>query len=182
MRLMQTTYLAGGCFWCTEAVFQSLNGVISVIPGYTGGTTANPTYHQVVEGNTGHAEAIKIEFDPTVISLDVILAVFFATHDPTSLNRQGADVGEQYRSAIFYTSTEQKQQAAAFIAQLEVEGTFGKPIVTALEQFTSFYEAEEYHKNYYLNNSDAPYCRITIDPKIAKLKQKFAAYIKRETI
>ena len=175
---MHTTYLAGGCFWCTEAVFRSLKGVMSVTSGYTGGHTEKPTYNQVVQGNTGHAETIKIEFDADVIPFEIILSVFFATHDPTSLDRQGSDVGTQYRSAIFYVDETQKQTAQRFIEKLETDKTFSQSIVTTLEPFATFYDAEDYHKEYYENNPDAPYCRINIDPKIAKLRQQFARYIK----
>ncbi len=174
---LKTAVFAGGCFWCTEAVFQRLRGVKSVEPGYAGGKVDNPTYEQVSMGNTGHAEAIKFEYDPSVISYPDLLSVFFATHDPTTLNRQGADVGTQYRSTIFYSSEEEKQSAQNYIDQLTKDGVFAAPIVTTLEPLTKFYEAEDYHKNYYDRNSGEGYCQIVIGPKIHKLKEKFASLL-----
>lgn len=175
----QTAVFAGGCFWCTEAVFQKLRGVKSVLPGYAGGTVENPTYEQVSTGRTGHAEAIQFEYDPEVITYNDLLAVFFATHDPTQLNRQGYDVGPQYRSAIFYSSQEEKKQAQDFIEQLTKDQTFSKPIVTTLEPLTKFYEAEDYQKNYYQRNKWQPYCLVVINPKLKKLKQHFAALLEQ---
>jgi len=175
----QTAVFGGGCFWCTEAVFQRLRGVESVLPGYSGGHVANPSYEDVSNGTTGHAEATKIEFDPEQIKFSDLLNVFFATHDPTTLNRQGGDVGTQYRSSIFYMNEEQKQDAEQFIQGLETEGVFNKPIVTEIKLFDVFYEAEDYHQNYYNNNASRnPYCSVVIDPKIAKLKQKFSHLLK----
>jgi peptide-methionine (S)-S-oxide reductase len=174
---LQTAVFAGGCFWCTEAVFQKLRGVKSVLPGYAGGTIDNPTYEQVSSGTSGHAEAIKFEYDPAQISYEDLLAVFFATHDPTTLNRQGGDVGTQYRSTIFYVDETQKQAAQEFIANLTADKVFPAPIVTTLEPLTKFYEAEDYHKNYYERNSGAAYCQIVINPKLKKLKEKFASLI-----
>ncbi len=174
---MATATFAGGCFWCTEAVFKKLKGVKKVTPGYTGGKTVNPIYEQVCAGFTGHAEAINIEFDPTVISFDDLLYVFFKTHDPTQLNRQGADVGTQYRSAIFYQNEDQKNSAEKFILKLEKENEFDNSIVTSLEQFKKFYEAEDYHKDYYKNNPGQVYCKLVIDPKIDKLKKDFKEYL-----
>lgn len=174
---MQTAVFAGGCFWCTEAVFQKLRGVKSVLPGYAGGTIDNPTYEQVSGGASGHAEVIKFEYDPAQISFEDLLAVFFATHNPTTLNRQGNDVGTQYRSAIFYTDETQKQTAQEFIDNLTTDGVFPDPIVTTLEPRTKFYEAEDYHKNYYERNSGAAYCQVVINPKLKKLKEKFASLI-----
>lgn len=172
--------LAGGCFWCTEAVFNRLKGVISVVPGYSGGTVVQPTYEQVCGGRTGHAEAIQITFDPSIISFQTILDVFFATHNPTTLNRQGNDVGTQYRSAIFYTTDEQKRIAEASKEQQEREGKHSDPLVTEIVPFTNFYEADDYHKNYYDNNKSAPYCTMVIDPKIQKLYKDFKENVKEE--
>ncbi len=169
---------AGGCFWCTEAVFQNLRGVSSVLPGYSGGQVADPTYEQVSSGTTGHAEATKIEFDPSVIKYSDLLNVFFATHDPTTINRQGNDVGEQYRSIIFYLNENQKKAAEDFILQLKIDKVFENPVVTAIQPFEKFYLAEDYHKNYFLNHSSQPYCQIVINPKLQKLKEKFAELLK----
>lgn len=165
----------GGCFWCTEAVYSELKGVISVMPGYAGGTTPNPTYEQVCSGNTGHAEVIRIEYEPDKISYNDLLTVFFATHDPTTLNRQGGDVGTQYRSVILYTDETQKSEAEAFIKKLSEDG---EKVVTELKPLESFYEAEDYHRQYYLKNSSAPYCQLVINPKLEKLKEKFYALLK----
>ena len=166
----------GGCFWCIEAIFQNLKGVESVLPGYSGGTVPNPTYEQVCDGATGHAEVTKIEFDAGVIKFEVLLEVFFATHDPTTINRQGGDVGEQYRSIIFYTTPEQKQIAVKYI--LEAQKDFFAPIVTQLRPFDKFYEAENYHQNYFAKNPDKAYCQIVINPKLEKFKKKFANLLK----
>ncbi len=168
----------GGCFWCTEAVFGELRGVRAVISGYTGGVVRNPTYEQVCMGNTGHAEAIKIEFDPAQISFRELLTVFFATHDPTTLNRQGNDVGTQYRSAVFYADDKQKQEAAALIKELDGTKTFKNPIVTTLEPLGEFYPAEDYHQNYYANNPYQPYCQYMIPPKLSKLHKQFNELVK----
>ena len=175
----ETAVLANGCFWCTEAVFSSLKGVISVKSGYTGGTVKNPTYEQVSNGNTGHAEAIRIEFDPTIISLDDILTVFFNTHDPTTLNRQGNDVGTQYRSGIFYANEEQKQKAEAFVRELNASKAYDRPVVTEVTAFSEFYPAEDYHDQYYAIHKDQPYCRLIIAPKIEKLEKRFAQLLKK---
>ncbi|MEM9076394.1 MAG: peptide-methionine (S)-S-oxide reductase MsrA [Bacteroidota bacterium] len=169
-----TAIFAGGCFWCTEAVFQRLNGVKEVISGYTGGTIKNPAYREICTGRTGHAEAIKIVFDASVVSFAELLEVFFATHDPTTLNRQGNDVGTQYRSEIFYTTLEQKAEAEAFISALEKEKVFGSPIVTAVSEEKPFYNAEIEHQNYYNDNKIQPYCQFIINPKIKKLNQYFS--------
>lgn len=174
---LKTAVFAGGCFWCTEAVFQKLRGVFEVLPGYTGGDTENPTYEQVTTGTTNHAEAIQFSYDPDQISFKDLLTVFFATHDPTSLNRQGADVGTQYRSAIFYSTEDEKQEAQNFINDLSKQGVFAGHIVTTLEPLKKFYEAEDYHKNYYEKNAGEGYCQVVIGPKIAKLKEKFASLI-----
>lgn len=167
----------GGCFWCTEAVFQKMRGVSKVLPGYAGGTKPNPTYEQVCSGNTGYAEVIKFEYDSARISFHDLLEVFFATHDPTQLNRQGNDYGTQYRSAIFYEDDQQKQEAEAFLQQLDRDRVYNQPVVTTLEPLGQFYEAEDYHKNYYEQNKDQPYCAVVINPKLKKFKEKFASLI-----
>lgn len=173
MTTHQTAVFAAGCFWCTEAVFSDLRGVVSVVPGYAGGRVKNPTYEQVCDGTTGHAEAVKIEFDPEKISYRDLLTVFFATHDPTTPNRQGNDVGTQYRSAIFYSGPEQLHEAQTLIAELNKEPD-GHPIVTELVAMPEFYEAEQYHRQYYKNNSSQPYCQLVISPKLKKLKERYA--------
>jgi peptide-methionine (S)-S-oxide reductase len=169
--------LGGGCFWCTEAVFKMLKGVVSVVPGYAGGDTDNPTYDQVSGGKTGHAECTKIEFDSEKVSLDDLLTVFFASHDPTTLNRQGADVGTQYRSVIFYSLPEQKPVIEKFIAGINNSNELGSPIVTAVQPLEIFYPAESYHKDYYERNKDAAYCELVINPKLEKVQRKFAELI-----
>jgi len=169
---METTTLAGGCFWCTEAIFKRLKGVESVMPGYSGGEQANPNYHQVSSGESGHAESIQIKFDPKVISFEKILEVFFKTHDPTTKNRQGNDVGSQYRSMVFYHNEEQKKTVEELVKQLN-EKTYHGKIVTELAPYKSFFEAEDYHKEYYEKNKNARYCRVIIDPKINKLYKLF---------
>ncbi len=168
----------GGCFWCTEAIFQSLRGVVSVLPGYSGGTKPNPTYEEVCGGNTGHVEVIKIEFDPEQIKYSDLLGVFFATHDPTTMNRQGNDVGEQYQSVVFYSNDEQRTQASAFIEKLQQDTVFEKPVVTQIKPLEEFYEAENYHQNYFANNKNQPYCQMVIDPKVQKFRAKFANLLK----
>jgi peptide-methionine (S)-S-oxide reductase len=173
-----TAVFGGGCFWCVEAVFDELRGVQSVVSGYAGGTTKNPTYEQVCGGRTGHAEVIKIEFDPAEISFRDLMTVFFATHDPTTLNRQGSDVGTQYRSAIFYADEEHKQEAATFIKELDQAKTFKHSIVTTLEPLTDFYPAEDYHQKYYVNNPYQPYCQYMIPPKLNKLHKQFSQLLK----
>ena len=165
--------LAGGCFWCTEAVFSIIKGVEKVEPGYSGGPVPKPTYEQVSTGTTGHAEAAQITFDPNLITFREILEIFFATHNPTTLNRQGPDVGTQYRSVIFYHNEEQKAVAEKVIAELDREGIWDAAIVTRVEAFKAFYSAEEYHKDYYKRNSNQPYCQQVITPKLAKLQQRF---------
>jgi peptide-methionine (S)-S-oxide reductase len=164
--------LAGGCFWCTEAIFQRLAGVRRVTPGYTGGELPNPSYEDVVSGKSEYAESVQIEFDSDKVSLELIYRVFFATHDPTSLNRQGSDVGSQYRSAIFYSNNQQRGLAEKVIADLQEE--YDQPIVTEVEQLHQFYPAEKYHRGYYARQPQAPYCRAVISPKLAKLKEKFS--------
>jgi peptide-methionine (S)-S-oxide reductase len=168
---------AGGCFWCTEAIYQELHGVVKILPGYTGGTTPNPTYEQVCTGHTGHAEAAQIEFNPAEVSYETLLRVFFGTHDPTTLNRQGNDVGTQYRSAIFYTTPEQKSAAEAFIK--EAQKDVPDPIVTQVHPLEKFYTAEDYHQNYYARNVLQPYCQFVINPKLSKLKEKFRELLKK---
>ena len=178
---IQTAVFGGGCFWCTEAILQRLKGVISVSPGYAGGHIKNPTYEQVCGGTTGHAEVTKFEFDPTQITFRDLLEIFFTTHDPTTLNRQGNDIGEQYRSAIFYTNNEQKAEAEKFIQALKDDRTFNNPIVTTVEPLNgNFYEAEDYHKNYYNRNQGKSYCQVVINPKLEKFKKTFAEKIKAE--
>jgi len=171
--------LAGGCFWCTEAVFLRLSGVSKVTSGYTGGTVPNPTYEQICTGRTGHAEVVRVEFDPEVISFEQILDVFFHTHDPTTLNQQGADKGTQYRSAVFWNSEKQKDTAAEIIHDLDNAGDFDDPIVTSLEKRTKFYSAEGYHKDYYNRNRSQGYCRFVIDPKMAKFQKRYRKLLKK---
>jgi peptide-methionine (S)-S-oxide reductase len=168
----------GGCFWCTEAVFSELRGVISVAPGYAGGTVPNPSYDDVCGGKTGHAEVIQIVFNPSQIAFNDLLTVFFATHDPTTLNRQGNDVGTQYRSLVLYTTEKQKQDAEAFIKKLNESDPKGKPVVTEVKPLEKFYEAEDYHHNYFKNNPGQPYCQVIIEPKVQKLEKKFAELLK----
>lgn len=168
----------GGCFWCTEAVFDELRGVKSVVSGYAGGTTKNPSYEQVCSGQTGHAEVIKIEYDTSEIFFRDLMTVFFATHDPTTLNRQGNDSGTQYRSAIFYVNEAQKQEAAVFIKELDEAKTFKNPVVTTLEPLAEFYPAEDYHQKFYSNNPYQPYCQYTIPPKLNKLHKQFSQLLK----
>jgi peptide-methionine (S)-S-oxide reductase len=170
--------LAGGCFWCLEAVFDDLRGVLSVESGYSGGEVEKPTYRQVCAGTTGHAEVVQITFDPQVISFRELLEVFFTIHDPTTPNRQGADVGTQYRSAIFYHSPEQQEVAQQTIDELNEQQIWDAPIVTELAPFGKFYVAEDYHQEYYANNASQPYCRAVVAPKVAKFRQKFLSKMK----
>jgi peptide-methionine (S)-S-oxide reductase len=167
-----------GCFWCTEAVFQSLKGVDKVVSGYMGGTTENPTYMDICNGDTGHVEVIKVDFDPDIISYEELLLVFFKTHNPTTLNRQGNDVGSQYRSVIFYYTPEQKQKALDMIDKLTKELVFDRPIVTDVEPVMEFYRAEDYHQNYFNDNPSKPYCAFVIQPKLAKFAENFREKIK----
>lgn len=162
----------GGCFWCADAVFRQLKGVMRVVSGYAGGETKNPTYERISAGTTGHAEVVKVVFNPTLISYDDLLTVFFATHDATALNKQGSDVGTQYRSIILYADDAQKTAADAFVAKLDVDSTSGK-IVTEVKPLEEFYDAEDYHQDYYASNKDMPYCQIIINPKLDLLKKKF---------
>ena len=175
---IEVATLGGGCFWCTEAVFLKIEGVVDVKPGYSGGHVKSPTYQQVTTGETGHAEVVQIRFRPEVISYREILEIFFTMHDPTTLNRQGADVGTQYRSVIFYHSQEQRRVAEEFIGELNESNVLGFPVVTQLEEFTEFYEAEDYHRNYYARNRAQGYSRIVIEPKLEKVEKRFKDRIK----
>ena len=175
----ETAVLGGGCFWCVEAVYNELRGVTSVISGYAGGSVPNPTYEQVCSGRTGHAEVVKVGFDPSMISFREILEVFFTTHDPTTLNRQGADVGPQYRSIILYQSPEQERVAREVIDETNASGIWRAPLVTQLEPLDRFYPAEEYHQNYFERNPNQPYCRIVIAPKVAKAREKYLTRLRR---
>src|SRR6187200_1801174 len=176
----QIATLANGCFWCSEAIFKRLKGVKSVLPGYSGGIVENPSYEQVCTGKTGHTESIQIEFDPTVIPYEKILDIFWHTHDPTTLNRQGNDVGTQYRSAIFYHDQKQKELAEKSKRDLEKAGVYKNPIVTEITPFKNFYVAEDYHKNYYEEHQDAPYCNFVIDPKMQKLLLNYRNDVRKE--
>ncbi len=171
---MEVATLAGGCFWCLEAVYDELQGVQRVQSGYAGGSVPNPTYKQVCTGTTGHAEVVQLTYDPDVVSYRDLLEIFFTIHDPTTLNRQGADVGTQYRSAIFYHDEEQKRQAEQIIAELEADNAFPNPIVTEVAPLDAFYPAEDYHRDYFANNPNQPYCQVVIAPKVRKFRQKFA--------
>lgn len=178
MTQFDTATLAGGCFWCTEAIFQRLKGVTAVVPGYAASKVANPSYEAVCSGRTGAAEAIQITYDPSIISYEKLLEIFWHTHDPTTLNRQGNDIGTQYRSAIFYHTDEQRDLALASKAALEESGAYKKPIVTEIVPFTNFYAAEDYHKDYYDNNRYQPYCMMVIDPKVRKLLKEYRNDVK----
>ncbi len=174
-RDLEVATLAGGCFWCLEAVYQEVDGVEQIVSGYTGGAVPNPTYRQVCSGETGHAEVVRVHFDPARISYRRILEIFFAIHDPTTLNAQGGDVGTQYRSAIYVHSPEQRAAAEQLVEELEAERLFDEPIVTEIEDAPEFYPAEEYHQNYYRDNPSQPYCRAVISPKLAKFRQRLLA-------
>jgi peptide-methionine (S)-S-oxide reductase len=174
----ETATLAGGCFWCLEAVFDNLQGVLDVVSGYSGGHVPDPTYSEVTTGRTGHAEVVQVTFDPTVISFAEILEVFFTIHDPTTLNRQGADVGTQYRSAVFYHSPEQKATVEQVVKDLEKQRVWDNPIVTQVVPFEVFYPAEDYHQEYYANNPRQPYCQVVVAPKVAKFRKKYADRLK----
>ncbi len=176
MKNKQIAIFGGGCFWCTEAIFKMLKGVISVTPGYAGGTMENPSYYDVSEGNTGHAEVIRIEFDPAAIPYQDLLEIFFHTHNPTTLNRQGNDIGPQYRSLILYTNSQQKKIAAATLEKKS--GEFNGPIVTEIKPLDKFYPAEDYHKNYYEKYPFEPYCQVVISPKLQHLREKYSAKLK----
>ena len=175
---LEIATLGGGCFWCLEAVYARLNGIERVESGYSGGKVANPSYQQVCTGTTGHAEVVQVTFDPNIISFEEILDVFFTIHDPTTLNRQGADVGTQYRSVIFHHSLEQRTMAEHIIEELNVAGVWDAPIVTEVTPFATFYPAEDYHQEYYRRNSSQPYCRVVIAPKLAKLRKNHLAKLR----
>ena len=176
---MKTAVFGGGCFWCTEAVFQMLKGVENVEPGYAGGTTENPSYEKVSSGTTGHAEVIRVTYDPAIISYEDLLTVFFGSHDPTTPNRQGNDVGEQYRSVIFFQTEEEKQEARAKIQEINGSLKDGTRVVTQLEPLQEFFAAEDYHRNYFKQNASAPYCQLIIEPKIQKVKKRFAELVQQ---
>lgn len=178
MAQLETATIAGGCFWCTEAVFKRLKGVVSVTPGYAASQVPNPTYQQVCTGRTGAAEAIQITYDPSIISFETLLEIFWHLHDPTTLNRQGNDVGTQYRSGIYYHNDEQKQVALASKEALEKSGAYKHPVVTEIVPFTNFYAAEDYHKDYYDNNRNQGYCMFVIDPKVQKLLREYRDVVK----
>lgn len=175
----EVAILAGGCFWCIEAVFREVDDVVSVLSGYTGGTTVNPTYEQVGTGKTGHAEALQVVFAPDKISYHDILEIFFSTHDPTTLNRQGPDVGTQYRSAIFYHDERQKDIAEKVVEELDEAGVWNSPIVTRIVPAAEFYPAEEYHRDYFRKHPEQAYCRVVISPKLSKFRSKWAERLKR---
>lgn len=176
---LETATLAAGCFWCVEAVFDDLKGVEEVVSGYSGGHKANPTYQEVCSETTGHAEVVQIRFDPEAISFKEILQVFFSVHDPTTLNRQGNDIGSSYRSAIFYHSDEQRRIAEEVIKEVEAENVYDNPIVTEVAPFDKFYQAENYHQEYFANNPNQPYCAAIVAPKVAKFRKKFVDRLKR---
>ena len=178
---LETATLAAGCFWCVEAVFDDLVGVEDVVSGYSGGHKENPTYQEVCSETTGHAEVVQIRFDPAMISFKEILQVFFAVHDPTTLNRQGGDIGTSYRSAIFYHSDNQKHTAEEVIREITEEKIWDDPIVTEVTAFTNFYPAEEYHQEYFANNPNQPYCAAVVAPKVAKFRQKFVDRLKKKS-
>ncbi|MCC9017093.1 peptide-methionine (S)-S-oxide reductase MsrA [Flavobacterium lipolyticum] len=176
----ETITLGGGCYWCVEAVYENLAGVKSVVSGFSGGKVANPTYEEVCTGTTGHAEVVQITYDKSVTDINEIFKVFFTVHDPTTLNRQGADVGTQYRSVIFYKNDEQKKAAESIIAELNKAKVYSSPIVTKIEPFKVFYKAEDYHQNYYANNKNQPYCKMVIQPKIEKFEKVFKDKLKKK--
>ena len=177
---MEKIVLGGGCFWCIEAVYQMLDGVIKVTSGYAGGADDKPNYYSVSSEKTGHAEVIEVEYDPSVLTLENLYAVFFTAHDPTTRNQQGADKGTQYRSVILYTTSEQKTEAEKYMQKLAAEKVYSNPIVTELDPLQKFFPAEDYHQNYYAQNKDAnPYCQVVIDPKIAKIRASFAHLLRK---
>jgi len=178
LKQIEMATLGGGCFWCIEAIFSEIRGVIKVTPGYSGGRLANPTFEQVSTGSTGHAEAVQIMFDPAVVSFREILEVFFAMHDPTTLNRQGADVGTQYRSVVFYHTSRQKTTAEKLIKELNNAKVYDTPIVTQIQPFTAFYSAEDYHKDYFKRHPKQAYCKLVIAPKLAKLREHYLEKLK----
>lgn len=174
-------YFSGGCFWCTEAIYLRINGVISVLPGYCGGNIAKPTYDEVCTGNTGHTETIKIEYDSEIIGYDALVDIFFNTHDPTTLNRQGNDIGTQYRSAIFYSNDQEKQIVLDYMDDFQKSIKFTNKVVTEVEILNVFYEAEDYHKNYYNMNKNASYCSFVITPKVSKFMERYKEMLKKTT-
>ncbi|MCY7346402.1 MAG: peptide-methionine (S)-S-oxide reductase MsrA [Pyrinomonadaceae bacterium] len=176
---LETATLAAGCFWCVEAVFDDLKGVTDVVSGYSGGHTENPTYQEVCSETTGHAEVVQIKFDPNELSFKELLQVFLTVHDPTTLNRQGNDVGSSYRSAIFYHDEKQQQTAGEAIAEFGAAGIYDQPIVTEIKPFDKFYAAEDYHQEYFANNPNQPYCAAVVAPKVAKFRQKFIERLKK---
>jgi peptide-methionine (S)-S-oxide reductase len=176
--MTEVVLFGGGCFWCTEAVFKMLKGVVSVTPGYAGGTKPNPTYDEVSTGRTGHAEVTRIEYDPAHVSFRTLMTVFFASHDPTTPNRQGSDVGTQYRSIILYTTAKQKEEAEAFIREMEASTREGSPVVTEVQPLATFYEAEQYHRDYFAQHPEAAYCQLVVSPKVEKVQKAFAELLK----
>jgi peptide-methionine (S)-S-oxide reductase len=178
--MKETAVFGSGCFWCTEAVFKMLRGIASLEPGYAGGSTENPTYEEVSTGTTGHAEVVRVTFDPTQVSYHDLLTVFFATHDGTQVNRQGNDIGPQYRSLILYTTDDQKRESELFINELNASSTDGDPIATEVKPLTVFYPAEPEHLDFYANNRNAPYCQIIIAPKLQKVQQEFAELLNKQ--
>jgi peptide-methionine (S)-S-oxide reductase len=177
---MEIATLGGGCFWCTEAIYKELKGIVSVTSGYSGGEIVNPSYREVCTGRTGHAEVIEIEFNPAIIPFSEILEVFFATHDPTTLNRQGADAGTQYRSVIFYHNQEQKETAESIISRMNQENVYGKPVVTEVTAWKNFFPAEDYHQDYFENNPTQSYCQFVIAPKMEKFRKIFSDRLKSQ--
>lgn len=177
---LENITLGGGCYWCVEAVYENLEGVKSVVSGFSGGKTANPTYEDVCTGTTGHAEVVQITYDKNITNINEIFKVFFTVHDPTTLNRQGADIGTQYRSVIFYKNEEQKKAAQHIINELNKAKVYDSPIVTKIEPLTKFYKAENYHQNYYENNTNQPYCKMVIQPKIEKFEKIFKSKLKKK--
>ena len=177
--MIKSIYLAGGCFWCTEAVFQQIKGVLGVVPGYIDGSIKNPSYREVCSGRTGHAEAISVRYDNDKIKLNDLLMIFFNSHDPTTLNRQGNDIGTQYRSGIYWTDIEQKELIEVFIEKLKNENIFEEKIITEIKEATVFYEAEENHHDYFNRNNEQAYCVFTINPKLEKIKNYFPSYLKQ---
>ena len=175
---MKNIVLGGGCFWCVEAVFQLFEGIHDLMPGYAGGKTPNPSYREVCSGSTGHAEVVRVTWDPDKLSLEDVVTLFFHAHDPTTLNRQGNDVGTQYRSAIFYKDDKEKETIKQVIAEIEEQQVWNRPIVTQVEPLSKFYPAEDYHKNYYQEHPSQPYCNIVIGPKVEKMRSKFSELLK----
>jgi len=176
--MIELATFASGCFWCTEAIFQDVQGVLKVTSGYTGGRVKHPTYEQVCSGTTGHAEALQVEFDPKVVSFEQLCQIFFATHNPTTLNRQGNDIGEQYRSGIFYHSDDQREVAERVAREVDSEHIYDGRVVTEVTKFSEFFPAEGYHQNYFAKNPEQPYCQAVINPKVAKFRQKFSHLLK----